>query len=103
MLLKGVLPMSSRRSPLPLCFRMIPLVILVCASQTRNALARNDNLDPTSDRIDTVVHSLMKKENVPGLSLIVLRRGHIVKLAGYGYENLESGSRATPATVYDIG
>lgn len=45
----------------------------------------------------------MKRQNVPGLSLAVVKDGKVVKAAGYGLADLEGKVAATPETVYHIG
>lgn len=56
-----------------------------------------------SDRIDTIVREEMRSSMTPALSVVVLRKGHIVKMAGYGFSNLETKSRANVDTVYENG
>ncbi|HKS07445.1 MAG TPA: serine hydrolase domain-containing protein [Gemmatimonadaceae bacterium] len=51
-------------------------------------------------RIDTVVARQMRARRIPGLSLAVIRDGHVVYAKGYGEANLEWHSPATPTTVY---
>jgi CubicO group peptidase (beta-lactamase class C family) len=52
------------------------------------------------DRTDDFVNAEMKRQNIPGLSLAVLRDGTIIKAAGYGLANIKLKTRATPDTVY---
>ncbi len=54
--------------------------------------------DPGDDRI----RAEMKRQNIPGLSLAVVKNGAIVKAEGYGFANLKLKTPATPATVYKI-
>ncbi|MDX1934050.1 MAG: serine hydrolase [Capsulimonadales bacterium] len=56
-----------------------------------------------ADRIDDIVRMTMERQHIPGLSLVVVRSGKIVKRQGYGFANQEWGIRATPETVYQIG
>lgn len=55
-----------------------------------------------SDRTDDFIRAEMERQNIPGLSLAVLRNGEIIKACGYGLANIEEGTSATPATVYKI-
>lgn len=55
-----------------------------------------------SDRTDEFIRAEMERQNIPGLSLAVLRNGEIVKARGYGLANIEEGIPATPTTVYKI-
>ena len=56
-----------------------------------------------ADKVDDLVAAQMSRQHIPGLSLAVLKNGKAVKLKGYGAANLESGTPATPATVFQIG
>ncbi len=76
------------------CAKALCVTMLLAAAGTGIARA---------DAIDDVVTAQMKKQNIPGLSIAVLKNGKAVKTKGYGYANLESGVRATPETVYEIG
>ena len=44
----------------------------------------------------------MRSQNIPGLSLAVLKDGKIVKAQGYGLADIEGKVAATPETIYDI-
>lgn len=55
-----------------------------------------------ADPVDDYIRSEMQKTNIPGLSIAVIRDGKIVKLAGYGWANLETRSPATPDSIYKI-
>lgn len=56
-----------------------------------------------ADAVDDYVRSVMEKEKIPGVSLVVLRDGKVVKSAGYGFANLEHEVPATPRTIYQSG
>ena len=45
----------------------------------------------------------MDSFHLPGLSLVVLKDGRVIKAHGYGLANVESKLRAQPDTVYKIG
>jgi CubicO group peptidase (beta-lactamase class C family) len=57
----------------------------------------------SADEVDKYVASAISKQNIPGLSLAVVRGGNVIKAAGYGYANLELDSPATAQTAYEIG
>ena len=54
--------------------------------------------DPTDD----FIRAQMKRQNIPGLSLVVIRNGEIVKAEGYGLADIKLQIPATPETVYKI-
>jgi CubicO group peptidase (beta-lactamase class C family) len=55
-----------------------------------------------ADQVDDLIRAEMKRQNIPGLSLLVAKDGKIVKSAGYGFANLKLQVPATPETVYRI-
>ena len=55
-----------------------------------------------SDRTDDFIRGQMKQQRIPGLSLLVVKNGAIVKQAGYGYGDVAKKVPATPDTVYKI-
>ncbi len=56
-----------------------------------------------ADKIDAYVKTFIAQQNIPGLSLAVVRDGKLMKAAGYGFSNLETHTSAKPETVYEIG
>jgi CubicO group peptidase (beta-lactamase class C family) len=52
--------------------------------------------------IDTYLRSVMKKKNIPGLQLAVVRNGKIVKLGTYGIANIQDSVPVTNSTVFTI-
>ena len=55
-----------------------------------------------ADAVDEYVQAEMKKRQIPGLALAVIRDGQVVKLKGYGFANLEHDVPATPDTVFKL-
>jgi D-alanyl-D-alanine carboxypeptidase len=74
------------------------LVLLVAAI----AVASADQVVAQADRVDDLIKAEMKRQNIPGLSLVVLKDGKIIKTAGYGSANIKLQIPATPETVYKI-
>ena len=56
----------------------------------------------TADAVDDYLQRRMAREHIPGLSLVVIRNGQIVKAKGYGRASLELNVPARPDTVYDL-
>ena len=52
------------------------------------------------DRTDEFIKAEMKRQNIPGLSLAVIKDGRIVKAEGYGLANIKLNTPAAPDTVY---
>ena len=56
-----------------------------------------------ADPVDDFVQKQLAAARVPGLSLAVIKDGTVVKVAGYGFADLEKRIPAQPDTVYKIG
>ena len=56
-----------------------------------------------ADSLDTFILGQMKKRQIPGVSIAVLRDGKVLREQGYGFANLESRTPATKDSVYEIG
>jgi D-alanyl-D-alanine carboxypeptidase len=54
--------------------------------------------DPTDD----FVAAQMRSQNIPGISLAIIKDGKIVKVQGYGLADVKAKVAATPDTIYDI-
>ncbi len=54
------------------------------------------------DSIDYFITGVMKKEVVPGASLLVVKNGRILKATSYGMSNLELSVPAKFETVYEL-
>ena len=55
-----------------------------------------------SDQVDEYIQIEMKKRLIPGLALVVIRDGEIVKMKGYGFANLEHEVPVNPDTVFEL-
>ena len=55
-----------------------------------------------ADQTDDFIRAEMRRQNIPGLSLAILKRGEVVKAEGYGLSNTKLKIPATPQTVYRI-
>jgi CubicO group peptidase (beta-lactamase class C family) len=60
------------------------------------------SLGAAADEADDYIGAQMRRRHIPGLSLAVIRDGKVVKAQGYGLANVETGTPATPETVYKI-
>jgi D-alanyl-D-alanine carboxypeptidase len=55
-----------------------------------------------TDQIDDYIQIEMKKRQIPGLALVVVRDGEGIKMKGYGFANLEHNVPVTPDTVFEL-
>jgi CubicO group peptidase (beta-lactamase class C family) len=79
------------------------LAFVFASVLTFPATAANDaSAAPAGDAIDRYVHDFMQRRHVTGLSLAVVRNGHVVKCTGYGLANAELSVPATADSVYQI-
>lgn len=67
-----------------------------CATQTRSG-------DSLGFAIDSIAEEARTRQTIPGLSIVVTRGGEVIHSKGYGTADRESGTPATPETVYQIG
>lgn len=56
-----------------------------------------------ADSVDEYVESQLKKQQIPGMSIAILKDNKIVKIKGYGFSNLEHQVPAKPETIYQSG
>jgi CubicO group peptidase (beta-lactamase class C family) len=56
-----------------------------------------------SDRIDDFIKEEMEDAKIPGLSLVIMRAGNVVKSASYGFANVEHNVSVTPDTLFQSG
>lgn len=54
------------------------------------------------DKVDHYLKTEMKRQNIPGLSLVVIKDGKIIKAEGYGLANIKLQIPAKSETVYKI-
>ena len=57
----------------------------------------------SADPVDDYVRAQLGPRHLPGVSLAVIKKGQIVKAAGYGLASLELDVPASERTVYEIG
>jgi D-alanyl-D-alanine carboxypeptidase len=58
--------------------------------------------DPRDEQIDAFLIGEVETHELTGLSAAVLRKNHLIHLAGYGQANVEWGMPATADTVYEL-
>ena len=76
-------------------FRLsLPLALLTVASLEAQS---------SPDAVDNFVHSEMKRQQIPGVSLLVARDGKIIRAQGYGLSNVELQVPVRPETIFQSG
>jgi CubicO group peptidase (beta-lactamase class C family) len=71
--------------------KLLPIISLLFAASV--ALA---------DRTDDFIRAEMKRQNIPGLSIAVVKDGNVIKAEGYGLANIKRKIPATRETVFKI-
>lgn len=56
-----------------------------------------------SDTVDNFVRGEMKRQKIPGVSLMVARDGKIIRAQGYGYSNVELQVPVKPESIFQSG
>ncbi|MCY7386730.1 MAG: beta-lactamase family protein [Burkholderiales bacterium] len=56
-----------------------------------------------ADNVDNIVDAEMKRRNIPGLSLVIIDGGKIVKSKGYGVTENGGGTPVTTSTLFQAG
>ena len=85
--------MSTRNKHIP--FATLVLLLASAVAQPYQAVRQ-------ADPVDAFIKAEMKRQNIPGLSLAVVKDGKIIKAEGYGLANKKRQITATPDTVYKI-
>ncbi len=55
-----------------------------------------------ADVVDDYIKTVMKKLQIPGLALAVVKNGQVIKAKGYGLANLELNVPVTPDSVFEL-
>lgn len=61
------------------------------------------NPDKSSAEVDAAIRLQMQEQQLPGVSLAVVRNGRIIKAKGYGLANIEVGTPVLPETIFEAG
>jgi CubicO group peptidase (beta-lactamase class C family) len=77
---------------IPLSLPLILLLSIACLAQ-----------DGVSAKVDEYIRSEMQAQQIPGLSLAVIKNGQIVLARGYGLANVEHQVPVKPETIFQSG
>ena len=56
-----------------------------------------------AEKLEGFVAEAMQRDHVPGLSLAVVKDGHVIYARGFGARRLQDNAPATPDTLYGVG
>jgi D-alanyl-D-alanine carboxypeptidase len=57
----------------------------------------------TADKVDAFIKAEMQRQNIPGVSVAIIKDGKPIKIKGYGLANVETNTPVTNETVFKIG
>jgi CubicO group peptidase (beta-lactamase class C family) len=76
------------------------LLVAICLPpfglEARGATGLSDDFAP-------LVHRLMARDQIPGVAVGVVERGHLVFARGFGYRDVDSHLPVTPDTLFPLG
>lgn len=82
-------------------FRVLLIVQTICLLILSGAVHAQS--PATADVVSDYVSAEMQRQHIPGLSLLVVRRGKILKAEGFGMANVELQVPVKPETVFQSG
>lgn len=79
---------------------------IVASAQKTTAVSKQEQHAPTSQnlalKVDEYVRAQMQKNNIPGLQLVIVQNGKIIKAQSYGVANVELNAPVTNETLFEI-
>jgi CubicO group peptidase (beta-lactamase class C family) len=57
----------------------------------------------SADAVDSYIRSEMQRRKIPGLALLIVRDGKVVRSQGYGFANVELQVPVKPETIFQSG
>ena len=84
-------------------FLFICLFIAISQSsaQETDPLKTGVDLKTMKSKLDKAIPDLMKKADVPGLSIAVIRDGKIIWSGAYGIKSIKTGEPVTEETIFE--
>src|SRR2546423_15407083 len=91
------------RKFLAVALRVTALAIyaLVAGQQALAQTPASAELNERSTRVDQLIAPLVRAE-APGVEVMVIQNGQVVKSTGYGLANVETRTPVTAQTVFDL-
>ena len=88
------------------CLLRAAFYLLFCLLTIPTVAARTIEFETTkvaqADEVDDYIKAEMKKRQIPGLALAVVKNGKLIKAKGYGLANVELNVPVTPDSVFDL-
>ena len=77
--------------------------LLVANDNDNLALRQDTDKSSSTAEIEKKVVELMKKGNIPGLSLVIVNKDKPIYMKGFGYADVENNIPVTPDTHFELG
>lgn len=81
--------------------RIIVLIVILLTSTL--SLSAQTLPSFIADSLDAYIETSLKKWNVPGVGVAIVKDGKVVLAKGYGYSNIEKQSKVDENTLFQIG
>jgi CubicO group peptidase (beta-lactamase class C family) len=78
---------------------LVPLFLPGCAG---NAESITDNAVSAYPDIDKYIEQIQKKENIPGIAIVVIQGGDMIYCNAYGVSSVDSNQPLTTDTLFDL-
>ena len=87
------------------CFSIIMLILFVfgslCMAQEMPPLKTEADNQKLIAELKELVPELMKKADIPGMSIAVIKEGKIIWTEGFGIKNTKTGEAVTKDTIFE--
>ena len=84
-------------------YAQTPSVASAYRKAQEGTVRADDQDEIRAAKVGELINSVIKEQNVPGISVAVVRDGQIVLARGYGYANLEHQVPVKPETIFQSG
>ena len=92
----------SRKLLLAFSCPLVALFLTVCPLSARGSEAAPTKEAARIDKLDKAVKALLKKYDIPGATLAVMKDGKLVYAEGYGFSDKAAKEKAKPETLFRI-
>ena len=77
-------------------------IALMLILQSTYAASRQSSRQTLNHSANQQIHQVMKQQDIPGMSVLMIQHGKVILNQGYGYQNLSKHQHATKHTQYEI-
>ena len=77
-------------------------IALMLILQSTYSASRQSSRQTLNHSANQQIHQVMKQQDIPGMSVLMIQHGKVILNQGYGYQNLSKHQHATKNTQYEI-